>query len=393
MNKKNKILIILSIIVLIIISLIFLKFKKVENKEKFETAKIEKLNLTEYVTASGTINPVSIITIGTQVSGTIKEIYVDYNSQVKKGQLLALIDPDLLIAKRNQELASVNSAKANLEKLKATLANNERTMKRQKELFEKDFIAKSEFDNAETEYLQSKAEISSAVADIEKSRASLRNAETNLQYTRIISPVDGIVISRNVDIGQTVAASFQTPTLFEVAKDLTEMQIEADISEADIAKIKENQDVEFIVDAYPDDLFVGKVTQVRLSPTTLQNVVTYTVIISINNKDLKLKPGMTANLSIIINNKKDVLAVPNKALRFTLYKGENAPKFKQQGIWIIDKENKPKRINIETGITSSDNYIEIISTELKEGDTVILGTLEDKNQKENKNMPPPRGMF
>ncbi len=220
-----------------------------------------------------------------------------------------------------------------------------------------------------------------AQAQINQALASYSTAESNLRYTKIVSPVDGVVVSRAVDVGQTVAASFQTPELFSVAQDLTKMQIEASVSEADIGKVKKEQSVEYTLDGYPDETFTGKVTQVRISPTTVSNVVTYSVIIDVENEEMKLIPGMTANVSIITSKKEDILCAKNAALKFTPNTDGKGEKFDRQGIWLL-ADDKPKRVEIETGV-NDDSYTEIISTGLKglkDGDRVII-SIEDKNKK------------
>ncbi len=304
-------------VILIVIAVAgFFLFRGKGNEPKFRFDKVARGDIEMAVTATGTVNPVTTVLVGTQVSGTIKNIYVDFNSPVKKGQLIARIDPALFEAQVNQARANLFSAKANLEKAEATLVDAKRTMDRNKELFSKNLVARSDLDTAETNYETAKASVSAAKSQVAQSEAALSSAETNLYYTKIISPVDGIVVSRNVDVGQTVAASFQTPTLFSIAQDLTKMQIDTNVAEADIGKVKVGQDVEFTVDAYSDITFKGKVLQVRNAPITVQNVVTYDVVIQVGNPEFKLKPGMTANVSIIISIKKDVLKIPNAALRF-----------------------------------------------------------------------------
>ncbi|HPD61120.1 MAG TPA: efflux RND transporter periplasmic adaptor subunit, partial [Thermodesulfobacteriota bacterium] len=251
--------------------------------------------------------------------------------------------------------------------------------------FSKGLIARSDLDTAETNYETAKASVSAAKAQIAQAEAALKYAETNLQYTRILSPVDGIVISRNVDVGQTVAASFQTPTLLTIAQDLTKMQIDTNVDEADIGKIAVGQDVDFTVDAYPEITFKGTVWQIRNAPIIVQNVVTYDVVIKVDNPELKLKPGMTANVSIITAIKKNVLMIPNAALRFIPSEKEIKEKAqKGPGIWILEK-GKPQRIPIVTGI-SDGNYTEVISGALKEGQEVIIESLTNK-----KEQPTPHG--
>jgi len=373
----KKILIIGVIVVVIAIAGYFI-FRGKGNEPKFRTEKVTKGDLVMTVTSTGTVNPVTTVLVGTQVSGTIKEIYVDFNSPVKKGQLIARIDPALFEAQVNQARANLFSAKANLEKAEATLVDAKRTMERNKELLSKNLIAQSDFDTAETNYETAKASVSAVKAQVVQTEAALSLAETNLYYTKIVSPVEGIVVSRNVDVGQTVAASFQTPTLFSIAQDLTKMQIDGNVDESDIGNIKVGQDVEFIVDAYPDITFKGKVWQVRNAPITVQNVVTYDVVIQVANPELKLKPGMTANVSIITAIKKDVLKIPNAALRFSLSeKGVQTPEKKGPGIWILEKE-QPMRIPVSTGI-SDGSYTELVSGEVREGQEVIIESLVKAN--------------
>ena len=283
----------------------------------FRTVPLSRGDITSSVTATGKLSAVTVVEVGTQVSGTIKEIYADFNDQVRKGQLIALIDPDVLKAKLEESRANLAVARASTVRARANLAESDRNLKRYKELWNRQLIAKSELDAVETTRLTNRAGVQEADARVLQVQASVRQAETNLEYTKIISPEDGVIISREVNVGQTVAASLSAPTLFSIAKDLTDMQIETSVDEADIARVKEGQEVEFTVDAYSGITFGGKVRQVRISPATSENVVTYPVIISVANPDLKLKPGMTANVSIITDRRKDVLKVPMAALRFS----------------------------------------------------------------------------
>lgn len=352
---------------------------------RYETKDVERCTITQFVEASGTINPVNTVSVGSTVSGLIKAIYVDFNSEVKKGQLLAQIDPANFEATVQQNQAQINNAQANLAKLQAVTAYDEQQYKRYKNLYAKNFVAKSELDEKYSTYKSDLAQINAARAQINQYQASLKTALTNLSYTKIIAPVDGTVISREIDLGQPVAASFQAPELFTIAQDLTKMQIEVSVSEADIGKVREAQDVVYTLDGYPDSKFRGKVTQVRLSPTTVSNVVTYTVIVEVNNEDLKLKPGMTANVSIITNKSEDVLCVPNMALKFT--PDINGPKYKNQGIWILDN-NKPKRVDIKTG-ANDDSSTEIISDAISEGSKVIVSKLSKNSKKDGKSGRPP----
>ena len=352
---------------------------------RYETKDVERCTITQFVEASGTINPVNTVSVGSTVSGLIKAIYVDFNSEVKKGQLLAQIDPANFEATVQQNQAQINNAQANLAKLQAVTAYDEQQYKRYKNLYAKNFVAKSELVEKYSTYKSDLAQINAARAQINQYQASLKTALTNLSYTNSIPPVDATVISPEIDLGQPVAASFQAPELFTIAQDLTKMQIEVSVSEADIGKVREAQDVVYTLDGYPDSEFRGKVTQVRLSPTTVSNVVPYTVIVEVNNEDLKLKPGMTANVSIITSKSEDVLCVPNMALKFT--PDINGPKYKNQGIWILDN-NKPKRIDIKTG-ANDDSSTEIISDAISEGSKVIVSKLSKNSKKDGKSGRPP----
>lgn len=353
---------------------------------KYKTKAIEHCTITEVVEASGTINPVNTVSVGSTVSGLIKEIYVDYNDVVKKGQILAQIDPANFEATVQQNQAQINNARANLAKLQAIANYDQKQYVRYKNLYSKNFVAKSELDEKLSTYQSDLAQINAAKAQISQYQATLKTALTNLGYTKIIAPVDGTVISREIDLGSPVAASFQAPELFTIAQDLTKMQIEVSVSEADIGRVEEGQDVTYTLDGYPDSTFTGKVTQVRLSPTTESNVVTYTVIVDVNNEDLKLKPGMTANVSIITDKSENVLCVPNMALKFT--PDINGPKYKNQGIWILEK-GKPKRVEIETG-AYNDSSTEIISDKIQEGTDVIISIKSKKSKQNNRRNPVPR---
>ncbi len=362
----------------------------IKNRVHYETTPITQCTITQVVEASGTINPVNTVSVGSTVSGLIKAIYVDYNSIVKKGQLLAQIDPANFEAAVQQNQAQINSAESDMAKIQAVTEMSRKTYSRYKNLYKKNFIAKSELDQAESDYLSNLAQIGAARAKINQARASYKTAMTNLGYTKIIAPVDGTIISREIDLGQPVAASFQAPELFTIAQDLTKMQIEVNVSEADIGKVKEGQQVTYTLDGYPDRLFYGKVTQVRISPTTVSNVVTYSVIVGVDNKDLTLKPGMTANVSIITSKSEDVLCAPSVALKYT--PETDGKKYQSQGLWILANK-KPQRIDIETG-ASDDTNIEVKSDKIKVGDKVIIGASnqvkKDKNSQQRRKPP---GMF
>lgn len=385
MKLKKKHIIILIAAALALIFLVVINAKA--NGVKYETRKVRRCTITEVVEASGTINPVNTVSVGSTVSGLIKEIYVDFNSVVKKGQILAQIDPANFQASVDQATAQINNAQANLANTQAVMEMSKKTYNRYKNLYAKNFIAKSELDQAESDYYANLAKVNSAKAQISQAQATYNTAMTNLGYTKIIAPVDGTIISREIDLGQPVAASFQAPQLFTIAQDLTNMQIEVNVSEADIGKVKVGQDVTYTLDGYPDTDFKGKVTQVRISPTTVSNVVTYVVIVDVHNEDLKLIPGMTANVSIITDQKENVLCVPNVALKFT--PETSGQKYKNQGIWLLQK-NKPVRIDIEQG-ASDDSRFEVISDKIKEGDLVLTGSTGGKKTTQQPRRR--RGMF
>lgn len=283
----------------------------------YRTQQVSRGTITSVISATGTVKAVEMIDVGTQVSGTIKEIYVDYNSPVRKGQLLALLDPDVLRSKVDEASASLSLARAGVVRAKADLTDAERKDARNRELWERKLIAKSDLESTETSLLSARASLAEASAKVLQSGESLKQAQTNLSYTRIVSPIDGIVVSRVVEVGQTVAASLQTPTLFSIARDLTKMQIEADIDEADIGRIAEGQYANCTFDSWPKDKFEASVVQKRLNPETISNVVTYKVILKVDNPDNKLMPGMTANVSVVTEKRENALRIPNAALRFS----------------------------------------------------------------------------
>lgn len=358
----------------------------IKNQVKYETKPLKRCTITEIVEASGTINPVNTVSVGSTVSGLIKEIFVDFNSEVKKGQLMAQIDPANFEAQVQQNQAQIANAQANLARLQAITDYDKLMYERYKNLYEKNFVAKSELDQKESTYKSDLAQISAARAQISQYQATLKTAMTNLGYTKIIAPVDGTVISRKIDLGQPVAASFQAPELFTIAQDLTKMQIEVNVSEADIGRVDEGQNVTYTLDGYADSIFEGKVTQVRLASTNTSNVVTYSVIVDVENNDLKLKPGMTANVSIITNKREQVLCTPNTALKFT--PNTDGTKYKTQGIWILEN-GQPKRHDITLG-ASNDLFSELTSDNIKENSEIITGIKGKSKQKGAKTPRPPR---
>ena len=336
----------------------------------YKTQKIENGDIMESITASGTINPLSTVSVGSQASGRIAEIYVDYNSVVKKGQLLALIDQENAKATVQQREAALEIAKAQVDVEENNIKYYKKALNRISKLNASKYSTEKDLEAAERDYDNAVAQLALEQAQVKQALASLNSAQTELSYTEIKAPVDGIVISKAVEVGQTVAASFETPELFSVAEDLTKMQIEASVVEADIAKVKEGQKVRFTVDSYADDYFYGTVTQVRNEATTTSNVVTYTVVIGIDNSDMKLKPGMTANVEIITAEEKGVMLVPNQALRFYIDDSDKAKRYKDRGVWII-KNGKPERVSVKIGVSDDDNT-QILESALKIGDEVIV---------------------
>jgi HlyD family secretion protein len=364
----------------------------------YKGVKIERGAIVSTVAATGNLSAVTTVQVGTQVSGTIQKLYVDYNSRVKKGEAIAEIDPSLFNASVEQSQGNFLSAEANLQKAKITLLDAERMFNRNKKLLGDGIISQSDFDAAETSLQSAKSGVKAAEGVVAQTRGSLMQSKTNLRYSVIRSPVDGVVISRAIDVGQTVAASFSTPTLFTIAQDLTKMQIEVSVDEADISRIQPQQKASFTVDSYPELTFQGKVIQIRSAPIITQNVVTYVVVVNVDNSDLKLKPGMTANVLIEVAKKDDVLKLPPAALRFRpkaivddpkgkgngdrpgasgqrpagVSKGGSGSKGKDksQQVFLL-KEGKPVAAAVKTGIANNDS-IELVEGSVKEGDEVII---------------------
>ncbi|UKB85100.1 efflux RND transporter periplasmic adaptor subunit [Chryseobacterium sp. MEBOG06] len=361
----------------------FFFIREKEIKIQLETVKPEMGDLSNSITATGTVQPVDTVAVGTQVSGIIKSLYVDFNSTVKKGQLLATLDPDLLQYQSEQY-------KANLQNAKSNLAYNEININRQSQLYKVGAISKADFDNATNQYNAAKAQVGTVTAQ-------LSTANKNLSLTNIYSPIDGTVLNRNVSEGQTVASSFSTPTLFSIAKDLTKMQVRASVDEADIGNVKVGQKSTFTVDAFPDEIFKGQVSEVRLHPTVSSNVVNYTTIINADNSSLKLKPGMTANITIYTQVLENVMKIPAAATSFRpdsiiikKYKvnspfangkkhekgqwkkqGKGMDKKNEAAVWIIAKDSTISRKRIKTGL-DNDTEIQVISG-LDKNETIITG--------------------
>jgi HlyD family secretion protein len=430
---KKKLIIGLIFVIVVFIILYFTVFKQKNSEELgYQKEAITRGSIQALVDTTGTLNPVNIVDVGSQVSGKIEDIYVDFNSHVTAGQIIAKIDQELFITKVDQNEANYQSSVASLEKSKISLTLAEKNLERSKELFEKKLISVEDRENAEANYYNAKSDLQSAEARLAQSKSQLESSQVDLAYTVIKSPIDGVVINRNINVGQTVAASFQAPVLFQIANDLAKMQVECSVDEADIGKVEEGQKVTFTVDAFPNERFRGSVKQVRYSPEVVSNVVTYTTIVEVDNPDLKLRPGMTATVSIVVGEARDKLLVPNSALRFTpnltqeqmraLFTemgrgrqsngGQSSSSNPQSGqrpqgstpstarqfnggmaagrmqdmgrVWMEGENGKLKMVFFKTGVT--DNiYTEIVSGDLEEGQEVIIGEGEASSSSRNDN--------
>jgi HlyD family secretion protein len=395
---------------ILIIAALFSCKGRGKKDDQYKTEKIDRGDVTMTVTATGAVSAVTTVQVGSQVSGVISRLYADFNSKVKKGQLLAELDPTPMQAQMEQR-------RADLAKAEVEAANAKVTLERQRRLIASGLSAQSEFDSAKAAY-------DGARAQVQQSSAALRQAETNLRYTKIISPIDGIVIDRQYDVGQTVAASFQAPTLFSIAQDLTKMQVQADVDQSDIGRIQVGQVARFSVDSAPDAEFRGRISQIRYNAQVNQNVVTYPVIIEVSNDDLTLRPKLTANITIDVSSVKDVLRVPNAALRFKPPQDKDADKKagaqgsgagsaerraaqsaeggglagaarqlgrrgpaskKMQTVYILGPDKKLKPVEIRTGI-SDGRFTQVLEGGLKAGDIVVIGLATSKVEG-----PPPMG--
>lgn len=366
-------------------------FRDSDHGPKYRTGKIERGDLRVVVAATGTVQPYLLVQVGTQVTGTIQKLLVDFNSQVKKGEVVAQIDPAPFQAKVDQDKANVAKAQADVTRVKAQLLQAEKELARSRELQKKDLISASDLDAAVATYDALAAQVKVSEATVAQAQAALESSTVNLHYTTIVSPIDGIVISRSVDVGQTVAASLSAPTIYVIADDMKRVQVQASIAEADIGRIKENMDVSFTVDAHRSDRFKGKVSQIRLSPTTVQNVVTYTVMIGAENPGGKLLPGMTANCSFEIANYQDILKIPNAALRFVppteqtptaaapAAAGGSSPRrrVQQSRVWI---QGPAGLVAMQVTVDATDGtWTRMSSGDLKDGQEVIVGMIFDGN--------------
>jgi HlyD family secretion protein len=380
---KRPIPLIIGIVLVIVAGLLFTRCRS-GSGQNFQTVAVTRGPITQAVTATGTLNPVQNVQVGSQVSGNIQKLFADFNSIVKAGQVIAQIDPVVFQANVNQAQGDLDNAKAALELARLNAARTQALVAKQ--------------NSAQSDLDQATANLHQAEANVKIKEGALEKAQADLDHCTITSPIDGMVISRNVDVGQTVAASLQAPVIFQIANDLTKMQIDANVAEADVGGVAVDQDVDFTVDAFPSQTFHGKVVQVRNAPITVQNVVTYDTVIGVTNPDLKLKPGMTANVSIVSAHRDDVLKIPNGALRFRLpdespasaAKRDPSASARQPGgkpparaerriersVYVLPpKSSKPTKVTIKTGI--SDGVATEITEGLKEGDRVVTGVTEN----------------
>lgn len=414
MKKISKVWYILATLITLAVVAYFVTRKNTTETVSFDTATVSEANIQNSITATGTIEPVTSVTVGTQVSGVVSKLHVDYNSVVKKGQVIAELDKSNLIASLNQAKAQLESAQAQVRgaesdvqkaqadynSVKANVNYQQSNFKRYETLYKKGLISANDFENARLNYQQAqqslaasaqavttaRQNVSQALEMVKQQREQVKQAQTNLGYATITSPIDGVVLSKSVEEGQTVAASFSTPELFKIAKDLTNMQVVADVDEADIGEVKAGERVTFTVDAYPDDTFQGTVTQVRQEATTTNNVVTYEVVISAPNADLKLKPGLTANVTIYTQERSGVLSVPSKALRFEptaetvgkQYKIQDVSNVKNK-VWTLEG-NILKAHRVSIGMTDG-THTQILSG-IKAGKKIITGIQVTTNEEE-----------
>ena len=393
---KKRIPVIVMLLVLVAGGLVAWRWKANHRapEVEYKTAPVEKRHIVGRVTASGTLSALVTVQVGTQVSGRIQKLFADFNSKVKKGELVAKIDPALFEAAVQQSQANYLQAKAGVVSADASALNADKQYARTKALHDQNLAAQSDLDTAEANVAMTHAAIDAAKANLAQSNAQLHQAQVNLSYTSIVSPIDGVVISRSVDVGQTVAASLSAPTLFTIAQDLTKMQVDTNVAEGDVGRLQVGMKTYFTVDSFPGQRFLGTIRQIRNSATTVQNVVTYDAVIDVDNDDLRLRPGMTANVTIVYDERKGVLAVANAALRFRPppsvagsaasvdrrhrphgERGEgaaaNAPESKS--IWVL-VGGAPQAVSIHAGLTDG-TVTEIVDGAVNEGDAVLVDTI------------------
>lgn len=366
-----------KIILILIVLAVFVGLKGMFGKHRtapmFRLARVTRGDIADLVEASGPINPVNTTQVGSLVSGEILKIYVDYNSEVKKGDLMAVIDQTQILASLAEANASLSSAKESLQSAEVSYRLAKKNYERYKSLYQKEYVSKVNLEEHELSYANAKSSLNAARASVVRAQSNVDTAQKNLSNTKIVSPIDGVVLTRKVSEGQTITAGFSTPELFVVAQDLTKMQIEAKVSEADIVKIKAGQKAEFTLDGYMGEKFSGTVRQVRtnyVDTASSSSSTSYTVIVDVSNEDLRLKPGMTATMTIFTQEKKDVLLVPNEALRFS--PSTNRKTYEKTGVWKMRRGAAPERVDVAIGIIAAKNT-EIVSGDVQEGDMVIVG--------------------
>ncbi|HSA87382.1 MAG TPA: efflux RND transporter periplasmic adaptor subunit [Nitrospira sp.] len=379
---------------------------------RYRTASVERGQIVSVVSATGTINPVVSVQVGTQVSGMIKSLHADFNSRVKAGDTVAIIDPEPFKARREQAASNLEMARSNVARSRADLAQRKRELDRVQSLLPQQFVSQNDVDVALTNFQSAEAQLRVAEAQVKQAVAALNAAELELKYTVIRSPVDGIVVARNVEVGQTVASSFATPNLFLIALDLTKMQVDTNVSESDIGGMMEGKNAVFTVDAYPGESFAGVIKQVRLAPMNVQNVVTYNVVVGVDNPDLRLKPGMTANVSIVVAQRDQVLKVPNAALRFMPPKTERDRRRsdgqatrangvgpvrtagdmgQSKTVWKQVESGDLVDLPIQTGVSDGVST-EVLSSGLTEGDLVVVGIEPPFGERKANELPPGFGI-
>jgi len=426
-GRKRAIWIAVAVALLVAAGWYLLRRRGASNEPRFDTAAVQRGRLIAKVTATGTVSALVTVQVGSQVSGRIAKLNVDFNSPVTKDQLIAKIDPQLFEAAVEQSRANYVAAKGNLEKAKAQAIDAQRQAARAKDLLAKKLISQADYDTTETNALAAKAQVEASNGAVEQARAALHQAQINLEYTSIISPINGVVISRSVDVGQTVAASLQAPTLFTIAEDLKKMEVHTNVAEADVGKLSAGMVVTFTVDAYPNERFQGTIRQIRNAAQTIQNVVTYDAVIDVDNRDLKLRPGMTTNVTMIYAERDDVLKVPNAALRFkpppemlqtrvasaggggppgrvaARMPGEarrprpdgvqggdrGPPPPNERVVWVL-RENRPQPVPVKIGL-SDGTVSELVDGDLHEAELAITGTTGGEQKGPLPGGGPPRG--
>lgn len=380
MCVKKLVIIVVALALVVGVYVVFSRTGEKAPEITYVTVPVEQGALKAEVTCTGTLKPLVEVLVGSQVSGTIKELYADFESPVKKGQLVALIDPDLFEAKVAQAKADLLAAKAALDKSIVTSEDEQRTLRRKEALLEKNSISQSEFDTVKTKADAAESQVAVDRARVGQMEAKLQEAELQLKYTRIVAPVDGVVTARNMDVGQTVAASFQAPVIFKLAEDLRRMQVHTNVDEADVGRVQVGQRADFTVPSFPEETFTASVSQIRNDPKIEQNVVTYNVVLDVENQDLRLRPGMTANVNILLESADDTLMIPEQTLRFTpgadKKGGAESAKLPpvqpgQKVVWKLEPGNRIRPVVVTTGIVGMQN-VQIRSEELKAGDRIVV---------------------